>query len=62
MEEAVMEWVVKLETRNSWGEMETIGVGRLERWVVGLTAEQLGRHRQVNDFGGQRRLNGSHAD
>jgi transposase InsO family protein len=41
-EEAVMEWVLKLETRNGWGEMETIEVGRLERRVVGLTAEQLG--------------------
>jgi hypothetical protein len=37
--EAVMEWVVKLETRNGWGEVETIEVGKLERRVVGLTAE-----------------------
>jgi hypothetical protein len=37
-----MEWVLKLEARNGWGEVETIEVGRLERWVVGLTAEELG--------------------
>jgi hypothetical protein len=40
--EAVMEWVLKLETRNGWGEMKTIEVGRLERRVVGLTAEEVG--------------------
>jgi len=37
-----MEWVLKLEARNGWGEVETIEVGRLERRVVGLTAEELG--------------------
>ena len=26
-----MEWVVKLETRNGWGEVETIEVGGLCR-------------------------------
>jgi hypothetical protein len=30
-----MEWVVKLETRNGWGEVETIEVGRLDRRVPG---------------------------
>jgi hypothetical protein len=34
--------VLKLETRNGWGEMKTIEVGRLERRVVGLTAEEVG--------------------
>jgi hypothetical protein len=37
-----MEWVLKLETRNGWGEVETIEVGRLERRVAGLTGEELG--------------------
>ena len=37
-----MEWVLKLEARNGWSEVETIEVGRLERRVVGLTAEELG--------------------
>jgi len=37
-----MEWVLKLEIRNDFGEMEMIEVGRLERRVVGLSAEQLG--------------------
>jgi hypothetical protein len=37
-----MEWVVKLEARNGWGEVETIEVGRLERRVVGLKAEEVG--------------------
>ena len=40
--EAVMEWVVNLETRNGWGEVETIEVGRLDRRVSGLTAEEVG--------------------
>ena len=40
--EAAMEWVVKLETRNGWGEVETIEVGRLDRRVSGLTAEEVG--------------------
>jgi hypothetical protein len=39
---AVMEWVVKLEARNGWGEVETIEVGRLQRRVVGLTEEEVG--------------------
>jgi len=29
-----MEWVVKLEAKSGWGEVETIEVGRLERRVV----------------------------
>jgi hypothetical protein len=37
-----MEWVLKLEARSGWGEVETIEVGRLERRVSGLTAEELG--------------------
>ena len=37
-----MEWVVKLEAKSGWGEVETIEVGRLERRVVGLTAEEVG--------------------
>jgi hypothetical protein len=40
--EAVVEWVLKLEARSGWGEVETIEVGRVERRVAGLTAEQLG--------------------
>ena len=31
-----MEWVVKLETRNGWGEVETIEVGKLEGGSWGL--------------------------
>jgi hypothetical protein len=37
-----MEWVIKLEAQSGWGGLETIEVGRLERWVVGLTAEEVG--------------------
>jgi hypothetical protein len=37
-----MEWVVKLEAKTGWGEVETIEVGTLERRVVGLTAEEIG--------------------
>ena len=37
-----MEWVVKLEAKSSWGEVETIKVGRIERRVVGLTADEVG--------------------
>jgi hypothetical protein len=37
-----MEWAVKLETRNGWGEVETIEVGRLDRRVSGLTADEVG--------------------
>ncbi len=37
-----MEWVVKLEAKSGWGEVEAIEVDRLERWVVGLTAEEVG--------------------
>jgi hypothetical protein len=37
-----MEWVLKLEAKTGWGEVETIEVGRLERRVVGLTAEEVG--------------------
>ena len=32
----------QLETRNGWGEVETIEVGKLQRRVVGLTAEEVG--------------------
>jgi len=32
-----MEWLVKLEAKSGWGEVETIEVERLERGVVGLT-------------------------
>jgi hypothetical protein len=39
---AVMEWVLKLEAKSGWGEVEMIEVGRLERRVVGLTAEEVG--------------------
>ena len=41
-----MEWdsppVVKLEANSGWGEVETIEVGRLERRIVGPTAEEVG--------------------
>jgi hypothetical protein len=37
-----MEWVVKLEAKSGWGDVETIEVGRLERPVVGLMAEEAG--------------------
>jgi hypothetical protein len=37
-----MEWVVKLEAKSGWGEVETIEVGRFKRRVVGLTAEEVG--------------------
>jgi hypothetical protein len=37
-----MEWVVKLEAKSGWGEVETIEVGRIERRVVGLTAAEAG--------------------
>ena len=37
-----MEWTIKLEARTGWGEVETIEVGRLQRRVVGLTAEEVG--------------------
>jgi hypothetical protein len=36
-----MQWIVKLEAKTGWGEVETIEVGRLERRVVGLTAEKV---------------------
>ena len=41
-----MEWVLNLEAKSGWGEVETIEVGRLERRVSGLTAEEL-EHRTV---------------
>jgi hypothetical protein len=34
--------VVRLEAASGWGEVETIEIGRLERRVVGLTAEEVG--------------------
>ena len=37
-----MEWVVKLEAKSGWGEVETIEVGRIEGRVVGLTADEVG--------------------
>ena len=37
-----MEWVVKLEARSGWGEVETIEVATIKRRVVGLTAEEVG--------------------
>jgi hypothetical protein len=37
-----MEWVVKIESKNGWGEVETIEVGRLARRPTGLSAEQFG--------------------
>ncbi len=37
-----MEWVVKLEARSGWGKVETIEVGRIQRRVVGLMAEEDG--------------------
>lgn len=30
-----MEWVIKLEARSGWGDVETIEVGRLERRADG---------------------------
>jgi hypothetical protein len=37
-----MEWILKLEAKSGWGDVKTIEVGRLERRVVGLTAEEVG--------------------
>jgi hypothetical protein len=37
-----VEWVVKLEAKPRWGEVETIEVGQIKRRVVGLTAEEIG--------------------
>jgi hypothetical protein len=37
-----MEWVVKLEARSGWGEVETIELATIKRRVVGLTAEEVG--------------------
>ena len=37
-----MEWVVKLEAKNGWGEVETIEVATIKRRVVGPTAEEVG--------------------
>jgi hypothetical protein len=39
---AVTEWVVKLEAKSGWGEVETTEVVRLKRPVVGLTAGEVG--------------------
>jgi hypothetical protein len=39
---AEMEWVVKLEARIGWGEVETIEVGKMRRRIAGLTAEEVG--------------------
>ena len=37
-----MERVVKLEVKRGWGEVETIKIGRVQRRVLGLTAEEVG--------------------
>jgi hypothetical protein len=37
-----MEWVVKLEAGNGWGEIETIEVATIGRRAVGLKAEEVG--------------------
>jgi len=37
-----MEWTIKLEARSGWGAVETIEVGRLDRHVIGLTADEVG--------------------
>jgi hypothetical protein len=37
-----MVWIIKLEAKSGWGEVETIEIGRLNRRVVGLTAEEVG--------------------
>jgi hypothetical protein len=37
-----VEWTIKLEARSSWGEVETIEVGRLKRHIVSLTADKFG--------------------
>jgi hypothetical protein len=37
-----MEWVVTLEAKSGWGEVETIDVGGLERPFVGPTAGEVG--------------------
>src|ERR1700722_3440014 len=37
-----MEWTIKLEARSGWGAVETIEVGRLDRRVIGLTADEVG--------------------
>jgi hypothetical protein len=37
-----MGWVVKLETKNGWREVETIEIGRLARRPTGLAAEEFG--------------------
>lgn len=37
-----MEWVLSLEAKSGWGDVETIEVGRLDRRVVGLTADETG--------------------
>jgi hypothetical protein len=37
-----MEWTIKLDARSGWGEVEAIEVGRLERRVLGLKADEGG--------------------
>lgn len=37
-----MEWVVKLEAKSGWGELETIEVARLEKRGVGLSLSLFG--------------------
>jgi hypothetical protein len=39
---AAMAWVVELEAKSGWGEVETIEVGRFKRRVVRLAAEEVG--------------------
>jgi hypothetical protein len=37
-----MEWTVKLEAKDGWGEVQTFEAGRLSRHVQGLTADEIG--------------------
>src|ERR1700733_13481352 len=37
-----MQWAIKLQARSGWGEVEAIEVGRLQRRVLGLTADEVG--------------------
>jgi hypothetical protein len=37
-----VEWTVKIEAKNGWGEVQTFEVGRVSRRVHGLTASEIG--------------------
>ena len=37
-----MEWTVKLEAKDGWGEVQTFDVGRISRHAGGLTAGEIG--------------------